>query len=257
MTQESKATILSKIDTKTKVLALVSLIAEALFLGSLATLPSDQTLYALITCAAILIITIIGIVIVEVVETRRPDKGERMLPSPLTPDSDLLNELINGAIHTVCRAFSLPQTPESAKLRAFIFRKEGNQLVCSHFWSPNPVKEMVRYLRFEINAEIANRVAVVKAVINEEICRTEVEPLPNNLKGVTGQVSKELNFVLAAPIRNDDGSIYGVVDFDAGNEVGKSLLKTDVSDAVMYQLAQHVRVICSLPEREGVLRANQ
>ena len=60
------------------------------------------------------------------------------------------------------------------------------------------------------------------------------------------EMSKELSFVLAAPIRNSDGTLWGIVDFDAGNEVGVSLLKTDVSDAVMYQLAQHVSVICSL-----------
>ncbi len=89
MAEETKASILEKIDSKTKVLALVSLIAEALFLASLVTLPKEQTLYALITCAVILVITIIGITIVQVIEARRPGKEQRMLPSPLTPDSDI------------------------------------------------------------------------------------------------------------------------------------------------------------------------
>jgi predicted nucleotide-binding protein len=59
--------------------------------------------------------------------------------SPRTPDTEVLNNLVNGALQTVCRAVSVPQTPESAKLRVFIFKKLGDQLVCSHYWSPNPV----------------------------------------------------------------------------------------------------------------------
>ncbi|KPA17560.1 conserved hypothetical protein, membrane [Candidatus Magnetomorum sp. HK-1] len=72
--KEKKSNILSTIDTKTKVLALISLIAEALFLGSLPTLPSNHTVYALITCATILIISIIGIIMVELAEIKSSDK---------------------------------------------------------------------------------------------------------------------------------------------------------------------------------------
>jgi hypothetical protein len=65
MTSEPRDGLLKGIDSRTKVLALVCLIVEALFLGSLVALPSDQTLYALITCAVILVVMILGIVFLE------------------------------------------------------------------------------------------------------------------------------------------------------------------------------------------------
>lgn len=258
MIKEKRSGILATIDSKTKVMGLTALAAEVLFLGALATLPSEQTVWALTICAVILVVTIIGIVIVEVTEAKVAEPPP-MQPSPLTPDLSLLNELVNGAIQTVCRAVSVPQSPESANLRAFIFRKEGNQLVCTHYWSPNPAREMVGKLRFEINASVAERVAVVRAVINEGVCqgacRTPVEPLPKDLNGVEGEVSENLSFVLAAPIIDQSGSIWGVVDFDTGNDIGKSLLQTEVSDSVMFQLAKHIRVIFSLTDTDGLKTA--
>ncbi len=189
--------------------------------------------------------TIVGIVIVEVTESRAP-KDQRMVPSPLTPDSKILDELVNGAIQTVCRAVSVPQTPELAKLRVFIFRKVQNDLLCSHYWSPNPAKEMVGRLRFAIRADLADQVAVVRAAVNDTIARIEVGPISDNLEGVHGDVQEGLKFVLACPIYDADQSIWGVVDFDAATEEGKALLRTEVSDAVMFQLAKHIRVVFSL-----------
>ena len=245
MSNGKRSGILTTLDSKTKVMGLIALVAEALFLGSLATLPAEQTIWALTICAVILVITLVGMVVVEVTEARA--KGSQpMRPSPLTPDHSLLNELVNGAIQTVCRAVSVPQTPESAKLRVFIFRKEGNHLVCRHYWSPNPAREMVGKLRFEINTVVSEHVAVVRAAVDGGICRTSVKPLPDALNGVGGDVSKDLSFVLAAPILEPSGSIWGVVDFDAGNDTGKSLLQNEVSDSVMFQLAKHIRVIFSL-----------
>lgn len=249
MAEEERKGILQALYTRTKVLGLTALIAEALFLGAAILLPEDQVLYALIVCATILVITILGIVRIEIsVHKNPPTAVPKLMPSQLTPDSPLLKELIDSAIQSMCRAMSLPQTPEQAKLRIFIFRKEGNQLICSHYWAPNPVKEMVGELRFGINAEVAQKVAVVKSVINSSIARTEVNPLPHNLKGMHGEVTDELSFVLAVPIFKTDGSIWGTIDFDAGNDTGKKLLETEVSDAAMFQLSQHLKVILSLPE---------
>jgi predicted nucleotide-binding protein with TIR-like domain len=167
-------------------------------------------------------------------------------PSVLTPDSPLLNQLINSAIQMVCRAVSLPHSPEASKIRVFIFRKEENQLVCSHYWAPNPVKEMVGKLRFDITPEVAQRVAVVKAVIDEEITRTKITPLPDAMEKAAGEVSEELSFVLAAPIFKKDGSIWGTVDFDASTKAAEIFLSTEVSNAAMFQLAQHLKIIFSL-----------
>lgn len=70
MSNENRMNILQAVDSKTKVMALIALIAEALFLGSLAALPASETLYALIACAVVLIVTLGGIVIIEVAEIR-------------------------------------------------------------------------------------------------------------------------------------------------------------------------------------------
>ncbi len=241
------AGILANVDTKTKVLGLIALVAEALFLGALTILRDEQLLFALYTCAGVLLLTIIGIVIVEVTEASVTRfNANRLNPSPLTPRSEFLNEVINSAIQTVCRAVSLPQTPQSAKLRVFIFRKEHNQLVCSHYWSQDPVTEQVGKLRFDLTSEVATRVAVVRAVTDEKICRSSIEPIPANTQGVIGDVSDELKFVLAAPIKDIENNIWGTVDFDTSSDTGKALLSTEVSDAVMFQLAKHLSVIFEL-----------
>ena len=167
-------------------------------------------------------------------------------PSVRTPDSPFLNQLINSAIETVCRAVSLPQSPEAVKIRVFIFVKRGPQLVCSHYWAPNPIKEMVGRLKFDITPEVGKKVAVVRAVINEEITRTKVAPLPDSLEQSSGGVAEDVSFVLAAPIYKDDGSIWGCVDFDASTAQAETFLSTEVSDATMFQLAQHLKIIFSL-----------
>ncbi len=247
------AGIISNVTTKTKVLALIALVAEALFLGALTRLQDQQLLYALFACAGILVVTIIGIVVVEVTEARvsRP-QPTWLTPSPLTQSSEFLDELINSAIQTVCRAISLPETPQTARLRVFIFRKKDNELVCSHFWSQDPVTEKVGKLKFNLNSEVAQNVAVVRAAIDDKICRTVVEPLPADIKRVSEDVADDLTFVLAAPIKDSKDQIWGTVDFDTASEAGKTMLSTDVSNAVMFQLARHLSVIFSL-ENQGLI----
>ncbi|GAB6042889.1 TIR domain-containing protein [Endothiovibrio diazotrophicus] len=189
--------------------------------------------------------------------SKKRKEDESVRPSPRTPDNELLSNLVNSALQTVCRAVSVPETPESAHLRVFIFKKIGEQLVCSHYWSPNPVKELVGRLKFSITKDLAEKVAVVRAVVNEEITRTEVSPLPEHIEKDSGDVSDELNFVLASPIFNQDGSIWGTVDFDASSENGKQLLNTEVSDAAMYQLSQHLKHIFSLHGQESLNKKSQ
>lgn len=169
-------------------------------------------------------------------------------PSPLTPDSRILSRLMQGAIETVCRGVSVPQTPETADLRAFIFQLNGSELVCSHYWAPNPVQEEVGLTKFNLERDLADKIAVVRAALDKRTCRTAVEPIANGTEGISGNIDPELNFVLATPILNRDGSIWGVVDFDSGNDIGKALLQTSVSDSVMYHLAEHLRLIFSLSE---------
>jgi hypothetical protein len=174
----------------------------------------------------------------------------KMIPSPLTPNSPILDKLMAGAIETVCRGVSVPQTPESADLSAFIFQKKENELVCTHHWSPNPRQEQVGVNKFELREDLLDKVAVVKAAFEKKPNRTPVTPIPEGTEGVEGKIDPTLNYVLAAPILNKDKSLWGVVDFDSGNEAGKTLLMNTVSDSVMYNLAEHLRLIFSLTENE-------
>ena len=247
------AEILEKLDPKSRALGLIGLLAEALFVAALFKLPGEQILYALSICALILVFTIAGIVVIETFSSRGSSgmTAAGITPSARTPDIKLLNQLVNGAIETVCRALSIPETPESAGLRVFIFRKDGTQLTCSHFWAANPAREVVDRLHFEINSGIARDIAVVQAAIDEKITRTKVHPLPDHMKRVTGEVADALKFVLAAPIRKADGTLWGIVDFDADSDKGRNLLFTQVADSALYQLALHLQVIFSLNSEAG------
>jgi hypothetical protein len=244
--------ILSAVDTNLRLFALVVLAMEAGFLAALAALPAQDVKLAV---AAMMIVGTVAIV--AGVWLHHIDKavalGGGLQPSPLTPNAPLLNELVRGAIETVCRAVSLPQTPENARIRAFIFRVERNDLVCTHFWSPNPTQEEVG-LRFELRPDLVDKIAVVSAALSRRIARTPVAELPKRLPGVKGNVAGDLNFVLAAPIYDNDMSIWGVVDFDTATDAGQSLLQNEVSDQVMFQLARHLRVIFKL-ESAGLQRA--
>jgi hypothetical protein len=206
MAKENRKAVLASIDTKTKVLALVTLVIEATFLGSIVALPKDKVFAALVVCAFVFAIVVIGVILIELAEVRRKEPASAtFLPSPLTADSPLLNEIVRGAVHTVCRGVTVPKTPEEARLRAFIFKKQGNQLVCTHFWAPDNlrVREVVG-LSFDLNRALADRVVVVKAYFDRRPARTAVQPIPRHLKGVKGDVSEDIDFVLAVPIYNKD-----------------------------------------------------
>lgn len=252
MTNKDRKGILSVIDTKTKVLALVTLVIEATFIGSIAALPTDRVFWALVVCATIFAIVVVGVIVLEFQEIRgKKSSTSDLVPSPLTPDSPLLNKIITGAVQTVCRGVTVPKTPEEAELRAFIFKKQGSALVCTHFWAPESlkVKEEVG-LTFQLDRSLADKIAVVKAYFDEAPARARIEPIPKGTKGIKGTVNERLQCVLAVPIRNEppDNSIWGVVDFDTTTEIGKALLTTTISDNVMYHLAEHLRLLFSLSE---------
>ena len=197
--------------------------------------------------ASITAITALAASAVALVEHFSSTTASGLSGSPLTPNSPILKKLMEGAVEAVCRGVSVPQTPETAALSAFIFKLENKELVCTHYWAPNPRKEQVGILRFALSDELAKRVAVVRSAINKEPCRTSVSPLPATSQGISGEVD-EINFVLAAPILNEDRSIWGVVDLDSSNEVGKALLMNSVSDSVMHNLSSHIRLLFSLAE---------
>jgi len=176
----------------------------------------------------------------------------RQLESQLSSQTNVLNILVRHSLETVCRAMGMPSTPEQASLRLFIFRKEGDELVCRHFWDPNPSDEEVGITRFHIDEETAKKVIVVRCFLDRKTRRTkqeeegqgaDVDSLGKDFKGVEGKIKPDLGYVLAAPIRNEDGSIWGVVDFDASNEIGKERLQTELAGTVMMSLVRQLRSV--------------
>jgi hypothetical protein len=257
MVKQDRKSILMAVDTRIKVLALVTLVIEVSFLGSVARLPEDKVFSALVVSAIFFVVVVLSVAAIEIADVWSKKKGPAdVQPSPLTPDSPLLSQIIRGAVQTVCRGVTVPRSPEEAELRAFIFRKKDNRLVCTHFWAPDNllVKEVVG-LSFDLDRKLADKVVVVRAYFDKQPARTPVEPLPAGMQGVAGDVSEKLKFVLAAPIHNQDPehSVWGVVDFDTSNEIGRALLNTEVSNNVMFHLAEHLRLLFSLSERGSVI----
>jgi hypothetical protein len=149
-----------------------------------------------------------------------------------------IRRLIHGGLQVVCRALSRPKTPEQAKLRAFIFIKVDSELVCSHFWAPFPVEEIVGELRFGMNDETEKQVAIVRAARQKKVCAVPITFLPEQLTNMHGKIERTLCFVLAAPILSPSGEVLGTVDFDASSKLGEKILKSEVSHNVLFELGK-------------------
>jgi len=176
---------------------------------------------------------------------RRPGH-DTLQPSKQTPDNALLTSLVNGALETVCRAVSIPQTPDSAGLRVFIFRLVDEQLECTHHWAQNPIREEVG-LRFPVDERTAQW-AVVRAIKEQDVCLQKVDPISQTRVAANVPVSPSIACVLAAPIFTRDKLIWGIVDFDASTEPGCDLLSTPVAKSTLFQLSQHLKLILSLEQ---------
>ncbi|HTL07237.1 MAG TPA: nucleotide-binding protein [Chitinophagaceae bacterium] len=148
--------------------------------------------------------------------------------------------LVHSALKNVCSALCAPASAEAASLRAFVFKKEHETLVCTHAWSPNPVREVINQLMFAINSETEKQVAVVKAALRKEVCASPISVLPENIEGVEGAIDENLCFVLAAPILGPDGEVWGTVDFDASNKTGENILRKQMSKSVLFDLGKHL-----------------
>lgn len=236
------------LDTRTKTIGLLLLVVNsifcvAVFAGGPDELSGAEFVVALIVLGVVLVGSLVAIVTIEI-----RGKTSAVVPSGLTPSTKVLDQLINGTLETVCRATSLPQTPESANLRVFIFRVEPDQqLVCRYYWSPNPTREEVGITRFSITEETFKEIAVVQCVMSRRITRARVRPLSQTTaRRVEGEIKPDLRFVLAAPIFDDDNNVWGTVDFDTSTETGEALLSTGIAEAAMHQLSQHLRVIFAL-----------
>jgi hypothetical protein len=221
-----------------------SIFGACIFAGAISARLTDlEFTAAVVTLGVILVGSVVAITIIEKAASAQPG----VTPSGRTPSNPMLNTLINGTLEMVCRATSLPQTPESARLRAFIFKVEGQQLVCRYFWAPNPTKEQVGITSFSLHGDESKEYVVVQCANSGEITRSPVRPLSAEAQASsTGPVDENLKFVLAAPIFQEDKRVWGTIDFDASTDTGESLLSTDISDAAMFQLAQYLQVLFSL-----------
>jgi Predicted nucleotide-binding protein containing TIR-like domain len=156
------------------------------------------------------------------------------------PGEEKIQLIVQGALQIVCRALSAPYSPDKAKLRAFVFKKEDSVLVCSHFWAPYPIIEAVDVLKFDITPETEKQVAVVKAAVYKEVCAIPIARLSSELEGMHGKVEDDLCFVLAAPILGPRGQVWGTVDFDTSNQVGVKILNTEMSKNTLFELGRYL-----------------
>jgi hypothetical protein len=198
--------------------------------------------------------------------TRIRNAITRQTNSQLSTHEAYLNSLVRFSLETVCRAMGVPSTPEEAALRVFIFRKEveceQEVLVCRHYWAPNPSDEEVGITRFPITDETAKEAIVVQCYKAQRTKRTVEgngmaslggEVSGNAVCGAGGKIQDGLQYVLAAPIPDRDGKIWGVVDFDTSNEIGKAKLKTELAGSVMMSLVKQLHFILNqtMPARSN------
>lgn len=155
----------------------------------------------------------------------------------------VINKFVNDELKLICTALCAPKSAGEARLRAFVFKKEGSSLLCTHFWSPNPVKEVVGDLMFGINSETEKQVAVVKAAIRRKVCAAPISVLPDELEGVHGEIEKDLCFVLASPILGPNGEVWGTVDFDASSKIGEEILLQDISQSILFELGKQLYTV--------------
>jgi hypothetical protein len=209
-------------------------------------LSSTAFIVTVICATVVLIVGLIAISKIEIM-VERGDQDEKRLvlrPSSETPDSALLNGLVNSTLEAICRAASLPDDPKEAGMRAFIFRVEGDQLVCRYYWAQNPTSEAVGVTSFPLTREAAKEVVVVDCVLSKGTKRTAVQPLSSSLSQEKGRVESDLNYVLAAPIWNESMTeVWGTVDFDTSNRLGCERLSSPGADAAIFQLTKHLQVI--------------
>jgi len=202
---------------------------------------------AIIVLGVLLLASLIAITRVELTVQRDDHHILSLKRSKKTPDSAVLDGLVNSTLEMICRATSLPLAPDQAGMRAFIFKREGDSLVCRYYWALNPTSEKVGITRFPLTKATAQTVAVVRCALDGRITRTRVAPLPDELEeAASDTVDDDLTFVLAAPILDGNQQAWGTIDFDTSNELGKERLSTGLADAAIFQLAQHLQVIFGL-----------
>ena len=252
--------VLRTLGPRTRTLALLLLVVESVFGASVfsaavvSNLSTTGFVVSVIGLIVVLLAAVAAITAIELaVERNKGGPSAPLRPSEETASSDVLDALVNSTLQMMCRTASLPLAPDKSRMRAFIFRLEGAELVCRYYWALNPTSEKVGITRFPLTESAARKVAVVRCALDRKVTRTPVQPLSAGDGHVSpgSEVAEDVRFVLAAPIFDKDGKLWGTVDFDTSNEVGRKRLLTEESDVAIVQLTQHLRVILSMAVDEA------
>jgi hypothetical protein len=86
MTSANRKRILDAVTTKTKVVALTTLIIETLFLSGVGFLPDEHRIYAFGICASLILVALVGIFYIESLGAKgdkTPDFSTERLPKEL------------------------------------------------------------------------------------------------------------------------------------------------------------------------------
>lgn len=148
-------------------------------------------------------------------------------------------QFVTDLLRVFCQSLASPFTAEDGKLRAFLFKKEGQTLKCKSLWVPNNIDICESAgISFDINPETAKQVAVVMAAEKRSVCGVSVSILPDQLEGVHGEVDKNLCYILAAPILGPHGEVWGTIDIDASHYTGEYILRAEPAKTILFQFGK-------------------
>ena len=147
---------------------------------------------------------------------------------------------IESGLKVTCQTLGIPELINLIDIRAFVFKKEGDQLVCRYNWSANPQKEIAGALRFDINDETKSQVIVVRSYMERAVVGCEVSVIPEDFDGMEGEVQDNLCYILAAPIIGPDKNVWGIVDFDTSTSTGMEVLKSEYVKPVLFNLGKYL-----------------
>ncbi|SFO75808.1 Predicted nucleotide-binding protein containing TIR-like domain-containing protein [Chitinophaga sp. YR627] len=147
----------------------------------------------------------------------------------------MIKTLVDKSLRIACEAISNPFMAAESTIRIFFFKLENGSLRCKHYWAAKQVIESNR-TSFEINEETEKQVAVVMAFKRRRVIGVAISVLPKHMEGVQGEVDANLCYVLAIPIFDAQGDVWGVIDFDASNSRGENILRRETTSDTLFQL---------------------
>jgi CAP12/Pycsar effector protein, TIR domain len=144
---------------------------------------------------------------------------------------------LRAQLELTTRAACLPSLPMRTDIRVFLFRVEGEELVCRQSWSDSETREDVGVLTFHPKRH--KDVSVVKAWRTRKPQADTLRPAPQKKLAKDTGVDPQLRFILAAPVFVDR-KVWGVVDFDTSSAMGTKVLSSKAAQTVAVYLAREI-----------------